>query len=352
MPFARATFVALGALSGALTARHAAAQTVTLGDNVQVQRANPRSSREDPESINLKDCQDDVDIAFPLSLTNFAGSQLEFWVSSTADCASRTTRLEQQDPPRCTEIADADTPEDDNPTYHFTATQILQGQLNGAACEDYNGSSSKTPLRLHFLLVQNPDEETSPSAVWESNFDLIGPSPPTNLSAGGGEDRIIVAFTPSSATGVNGYQAFCDAALSYDEGSCAAPGLTPGEVPSDNLECGDMVTGGTSNEVVVDGRSNGTRYAVGVSAVDDLGNVGPLSADIVCATPQEVTGFYEAYRAAGGNAGGTLCAFKVPARAATSAWLGLLGLGVLAGRRAARRGDALGRDTQRRRPAA
>lgn len=322
LPLAAALPVVLGFLS----ASPAAAQTITLGS---VTRANPRPSTEDPNSINLTDCQNDEPITFPLSLSNFADHQIEFWVSNTANCADRSVRLEQQDPARCTEIRTAVTPEEDTPQYTFTAPEILAGELGDGACEDFDGSASKTPLRFHFLLIDDPDEDTSPSAVWESDFDLLGPSPPTDLRGGGGEERVIVEFTPSSATGVNGYKAFCGPALGADEDNCEAEGLTPGEIPDPELECSDIVTGGTSNEAVADDLANGTRYAVGVAAVDDLGNVGPLSANVVCATPQPSDGFYELYRASGGQGGGGLCAFRAPAKSAVSAWLMLLAVSVL-----------------------
>jgi hypothetical protein len=74
-----------------------------------------------------------------------------------------------------------------------------------------------------------------------------------------------------------------------------------------------------ADEGQADGLSDGTTYTVAVSATDRYGNPGPLSAP-VCGTPELVTGFYEAYRAAGGQAGGAgICAISGPGRSGLAA---------------------------------
>jgi hypothetical protein len=73
------------------------------------------------------------------------------------------------------------------------------------------------------------------------------------------------------------------------------------------FECGNL-TGDTGQSVDADSfggkpLQNGTQYAVAVAATDAFGNVGPLS-DVKCETPAPTTDFWEAYRTAGGGAGG------------------------------------------------
>lgn len=64
-----------------------------------------------------------------------------------------------------------------------------------------------------------------------------------------------------------------------------------------------------------------------MAAVDAVGNRGTLS-DVRCATPQEVTDFYEAYKAAGGQGGGGYCTFGLerPGSVAALTLLALVGL--------------------------
>jgi hypothetical protein len=98
-------------------------------------------------------------------------------------------------------------------------------------------------------------------------------------------------------------------------------------------ECGSQNAKGTQTFTTSSTLDNGVAYAVAVASEDDVGNVGVLS-ELACGTPKEVTGFYEAYRAAGGEAGGGFCTFGPARRGAIPlAVATLLGLLVLARRR-------------------
>jgi hypothetical protein len=79
-----------------------------------------------------------------------------------------------------------------------------------------------------------------------------------------------------------------------------------------------------------------------VAGVDDFFNSGNLSA-LACATPELVTGFFEAYRWSGGEAGGGFCAIGAGRSRLSAAGLALLALGLVARRvrrRRANRGAA------------
>jgi hypothetical protein len=75
--------------------------------------------------------------------------------------------------------------------------------------------------------------------------------------------------------------------------------------PPGKYRCGSATANATEGEAT--GLRNGQLYAVAVATVDKLGNVGPLS-EIECGSPKPVTDFFEAYRNAGGEAGGGFCA--------------------------------------------
>ncbi len=76
---------------------------------------------------------------------------------------------------------------------------------------------------------------------------------------------------------------------------------------------GNYQCGGTSSPTAQSANAtnlvNGVAYNVAVAAVDSYGNTGPLSA-LKCAVPQEIDGFYKAYKDAGGQAGGGFCSFS------------------------------------------
>ena len=75
------------------------------------------------------------------------------------------------------------------------------------------------------------------------------------------------------------------------------------------------VTGESSAGYTVKGLTNGVNYNVSVAAVDNFGNIGPLAPQ-GCQVPQPVTDFFEAYRGAGGLAGGGICSIDAVGRSA------------------------------------
>ncbi|MBK8251725.1 MAG: hypothetical protein IPK82_03545 [Polyangiaceae bacterium] len=79
------------------------------------------------------------------------------------------------------------------------------------------------------------------------------------------------------------------------------------EAPSEDSEykCGES-TNNAASTLQTDSIENGTITAVAIAVVDKVGNVSPLS-PLQCATPTEVTDFYEAYRENGGRGGGGTC---------------------------------------------
>ena len=60
--------------------------------------------------------------------------------------------------------------------------------------------------------------------------------------------------------------------------------------------------------------------------MDGYGNVGPLS-NVFCQTPQEITDFWDTYKQAGGNAGGSFCALEAAGLPAETTVFGLSVLG-------------------------
>jgi len=83
--------------------------------------------------------------------------------------------------------------------------------------------------------------------------------------------------------------------------------VTPNAEFNQRYECGSTA-GSTVLAESLRGSplANLTEYAVAVAAVDRFGNVGALS-PVYCETPEPTEDFWQAYRAAGGQAGGGVC---------------------------------------------
>ncbi len=157
------------------------------------------------------------------------------------------------------------------------------------------------------------------------------PPPPAGGMGGGGTGGTggATATTTSECT-----------VTEHTPDSCESCDLIPGDpAPAvDGLyDCGDSTSVATG-KVTASDLDNGVGYAVGLAIVDKVGNISSLSS-LECATPAEVTDFYESYRARGGKAGGGLCAMRPGAP--DTGTLAPIGTGValllLGGRRLARR---------------
>jgi hypothetical protein len=91
--------------------------------------------------------------------------------------------------------------------------------------------------------------------------------------------------------------------------ACGPTSLIAGQAPSLEFEaqyaCG-KITGNGANGETNKSLKNDVPYQVAVAAVDNVGNVGPLST-VQCATPLLVDSFFELYKRAGGPGGGGFC---------------------------------------------
>jgi hypothetical protein len=216
------------------------------------------------------------------------------------------------------------------------------------ACE----SSYSTPQKasLHFILADasgNPPANYTPQD-WTVTYDLVGPAPPTDVKAGIGENTLVLSWAlPNDTTEIDGYDAYCDpppgggvigaaGADSEPPGggqNCDSSSVVPNELPPNAFLCGS--TRGATASMETERLENGVSYTVAIAARDNFKNRGSLSAT-ACNTPQVVTDFFEAYRNAGGKAGGGFCAIHAsPSRSLVGA-LAVAALALVARRRSRR----------------
>lgn len=244
----------------------------------------------------------------------------------------------------------------------FTTQNLGQG---AAVC----GKVDLVTVSVQFLYFGPGTAGSSPSASHATSvsIDTLGPPAPTGLSVLPGNTRIKVSWDNISGEGgvsaLTGVSVYCDpatgtAAASTDAGStlvcedggvdeagapidggctdvpneagttsdggtvatggCSTPNFQKSDgttvIPDANFnskyQCGS-ITGNTGTSVIADSvqghpLANGTNYAVAVAGTDAYGNVGPLSTPI-CMTPEVTTDFWDAYKDAGGGAGGGFC---------------------------------------------
>jgi hypothetical protein len=217
-----------------------------------------------------------------------------------------------------------------------------------AVCE---GLEHPTEFTISFLLINSTNDEPSgySPTSWVGEVDLTGPGAPSGVRAGIGENTLVVSWTADASTPtgeMNAFNLYCDPPAGRgpdtDAGTtCSSASLLAGDSPPSGFDCGS--TTGGDNEAETSPLTNGIAYTVAVAGRDTFYNVGPLSST-VCETPEPVTGFFEAYRDAGGKAGGGFCAMHA-GRSSTALGLFLLSLATAALRRRhpARRDRSIGR---------
>jgi hypothetical protein len=315
----------------------------TVGPIYEWSNESARGNRLSTE-ISRADCVADASVKFSIEILDTAGS-FEVWAGS--GCNEPDNRTQGQ----CFKVAEAALTVD---TITLRVQDMMQtpsesagpGLGTAAVCDRDDNQTGAIDLYLFFLLINKGTEESTGGSI-KFTYDITPPPPPADISAGPGEDSLEVSFTESKAEDLEGYSFYCSEigpppeqgaggageAVAAPSGDCTSSVLVPGEdVPSEGvIACGSadsaQATDGTATGLV-----NGTRYAVAVSARDKFDNVGKLSA-LACGTPQEVTGFFEAYRAAGGQGGGGFCSFGPPRRGAIAAGLALLLAGAVLLRR-------------------
>jgi hypothetical protein len=112
---------------------------------------------------------------------------------------------------------------------------------------------------------------------------------------------------------------------------CGGSSLVEGRFPPSSALCGEIATYSATSGYAKN-LENGEYYAVGLTAIDRLGNESYLS-NVVCNSPRDVFTFYEDYKEAGGGGGGGFCSLTSAPTSARSGWqvLGLLSFAICLG---------------------
>lgn len=279
----------------------ASAQSVTRQGSIK--RPERESTKRDLYSINYDDCVDNDLIQVPIQL-QYMNLTLAWW-GGTGNCSDDTQRA-LSNSTACWEI------DSDDPAGYTEIEVSVKELMAGLGSDDLCETAGSGTVHLFIMLLDGQNQKASLQETF--SYDFSGPDPPTNVKLGIGDERLFPEWDGSTGSDLTGYRIYCEPIADADD--CTAPNLHPGARPPENLNCGSSRSD-TADSGQATGLSNGQRYAIGVAAVDDDENVGTLS-DLVCGTPEPVTGYFEAYRDAGGQAGGGFCAFG---RRGPTGWL-------------------------------
>ncbi|HEX6274153.1 MAG TPA: hypothetical protein VFZ53_13990 [Polyangiaceae bacterium] len=302
------------------------------------------------EWINRRDCLDDVVYTFTLGSTGTIpqSADLHVWAATGGVlCEDQAAR----DDPGCKQVFQGDVFDTGSVqaiTAEIRVRDILRegsGVLTTEQTEEVcdRNVSDKTDEVLRFFILDSGGNLFPGVATYTVSYDLVGPAAPSSVKAGIGEDSLIVTWNANSSDEFLGrYNVYADVAGGTPPGAggeggggstptdgCTSDDLVPGEIPTVGYK---TQTNASTTEAQAGGLTNGVLYAVGVSSVDNFNNAGPLS-KLDCAIPEPVTGFFEAYRDAGGLGGGGYCALGATRSLGSAAFVGLAALAFIARRR-------------------
>jgi len=294
--------------------------------------------------INQRDCLANATITFDVTATTATSAQLEVWAGTAC-----TEKINRDESTNCVKAGEAQLRT--NPITVRVQDLLQQpgqgssgvNQGTDATCTPQSSATGESKRTLFFLAINSSDgQATGSSGKWEFEFDVIAPTAPTNVTAEAGEQSLTLSFTAPDIGDLSKYRLYCSnlateagAGAAGDAGNaaCSSATLKAGEAPAEGaFECGNPTSIGRSSVDTDADLLNGTTYAVAMASEDKFGNISTVS-NVACGTPANVTGFYEAYRAAGGDAGGGFCSFGVPKFGRSSLAVAALFLGVVLARR-------------------
>lgn len=362
--------------------------TIQRIDTTQITREQPlREANKLPYWVSRADCLADDVITFRIQVTTPNTDNFEVWAGPN-DCSQTVQR--QGDQASCWLVYSSGltrSPADVPIHARDLAAQNtpVDGATGVAGTESDCNTQKHLTIGLYFMYINDSGQISSNVIQFSgTGVDLEGPPTPEITDVLPSDTRLIVNWNTTNATEFAGYRIYCEkvastatsgsgltlldgavvdaaalpdgsstganpldaAALPIGDGGssldasnqtgdaggstsngCGGTQLIEGQLPSSKLLCGEesayTATTGYAKKL-----KNGQAYAIGITAVDNLGNESVLS-NVECNSPREVYTFFEDYRQAGGGGGGGFCALARPNPRSPHdwSWLGLLALG-------------------------
>ncbi|MEZ4220730.1 MAG: hypothetical protein R3B13_07345 [Polyangiaceae bacterium] len=347
------------------------AQTITLPsvfDRTLTDRLGDGESR---AWINYDDCIKNDIFSWTVTLSGFSGTILEVWVGQGADCTDSKVRSDGQ----CWKVYSDSSPGGGvTETVKVAVRDVVSqtGPATGTAadCERTDYPTAGQKVTLYFMLIDGDTVKTHVTFD-DVKIDLVGPPAPSGVSAGIGENRLVINWKAPNAEDLSGYRLYCDPPPGSAASSPASHPMAVGDAALDGAAGADAATdsgsdaasdatasggaGGTAGSAgasgsagttasggsagsgnpacpsaLVSGSRPDSKYQCGTieSAIADSAEARSLVngttyavavaavdragnsgplSKVACGTPQEVNDFFELYRRAGGEGGGGFC---------------------------------------------
>jgi hypothetical protein len=218
------------------------------GGDSAANMVTPRPQNLDPTAVNYSDCAQDLNLQFTLLVTGGlpCTDTIQVWVGST-DCTQLSARQTTSGSPRCwpavepglfvmsTSSTNNIRARDlvafiSNTEPPVTYAGVVEARGNACQSQDAPGVDA---LSVTFMAVEADGQTVDGSVVYTMNAALVGPFPPTQVTAGVGENLIVVNWTPATDATIQGYNIYCEG---QGPGDAA---VADGQIPPATLVCPD-----------------------------------------------------------------------------------------------------------------
>jgi hypothetical protein len=227
-----AVLVTWATLAPGVASAQTVAQTMgaTLLDYTNPMNPSTHPNNVDATWISYSDCENDVYIQVPLTLTppsdgSFSGYILQAWATAntSADCGNPTYNTATTGV--CWQVLPSDIAPSLSVTPNIYVRDILaklgstsasginpdypNATINDDACHTVT-TSGAIPISLQFIWFQNGSSNEVNSLQIGLNAELIGPAPPTGVTAGIGETLLVLSWLPVDDPNTQGFSIFVD----------------------------------------------------------------------------------------------------------------------------------------------
>ena len=229
-PHVRAVAFAAG-LAVALGVPAARADIVIVEQDVEIEpdRVDTEDRPQDFRYwISRADCEGETSLTLPVKPTNLqTGSRLEVWLGfGDTDCALYDERTKEGT--TCHMASTQQVNLDDVIDVVLTARQIASAGGYGDCIDESGTTAEGQALTVYFMLLTDVGQDAAAPnlATFPTGIDLVGPSAPTNVTAGPAGPLLNLSYDTTTGESEDGFLVFCEAVSTDGAGGAGGAGTT------------------------------------------------------------------------------------------------------------------------------
>lgn len=245
--------------------------------------------------ISKSDCMSDEPITFKVTLAGAVDKSLEVWAGpSSVDCSLPAARDSVVQPGvDCWRVAEPQSAANGVIEIKIPSQRIAGETTGGAHSESSCDETSSPhpggfPLNVTFLLMSGSTVVGTPYKYSKIGTALTGPTPPTNIRAQPGGEKVLVNWDQVTGGLLMGYRLFCEPLVTVPDasngsgGDAAQPAETTGGGTSSGGSGGTSSGGGSGGESTTGGlASSAPAAATDTSSGGDAGTGGTTTTTAV-----------------------------------------------------------------------